>query len=135
MKAVKNALGATVNDVVMAVCAGGLRTCLEEHDALPDGPLVAMIPVSIRTGEETEKWTNRVSGIFADAADRRARPGASGCERVHESMVDAKELFDAIPADSLTDFAPVPAAGGVRPGHAAWRLGSIDAASARRSTW
>lgn len=107
VKAVKNELGATVNDVVMAVCAGGLRTWLEDHDALPDGPVVAMVPVSIRTGQETERWTNRVSAIFAalptDEADPVARVG-----RVHESMVDAKRLFDAVPAETLTDFAQFP---------------------------
>jgi diacylglycerol O-acyltransferase len=107
VKDVKNALGATVNDVVMAVCAGGLRRWLEAHDALPDGPLVAMVPVSIRTGDETEKWTNRVSGIFAalptDEADPLARVA-----RVHDAMVGAKELFDAVPADALTDFAQFP---------------------------
>ena len=65
IKAIKTSLGATVNDVVMAVCAGGLRAWLERHDALPDAPLIAMVPVSIRTGAETEKWTNRVSAIFA----------------------------------------------------------------------
>ena len=77
IKAIKNALGATVNDVVMAVCAGGLRTWLEQHDALPDAPLVAMVPVSIRTGEETEKWTNRVSAIFAALPTDEADPGRS----------------------------------------------------------
>ena len=82
MKGIKNALGATVNDVVMAACAGGLRSWLEAHDALPDTPLIAMVPVSIRSGEETEKWTNRVSGIFAalptDEPDplERVAPGA-----------------------------------------------------------
>ena len=65
VKEIKNALGATVNDVVMAACAGGLRTYLEKRGALPTEPLVAMVPVSIRTGEETEKWTNRVSGLIA----------------------------------------------------------------------
>jgi WS/DGAT/MGAT family acyltransferase len=107
VKGIKNALGATVNDVVMAVCAGGLRTWLESHDALPDRPLTAMIPVSIRTGEETERWTNRVSGIFAslptDEDDPVARVG-----RVHEAMANAKGLFDAVPADRLTDFAQFP---------------------------
>jgi WS/DGAT/MGAT family acyltransferase len=107
VKDIKNALGATVNDVVMAACAGGLRTWLEKHDALPDQPLIAMVPVSIRTGEETEKWTNRVSSIFAslptdepDALQRVAR--------VHDAMVGAKELHDAVPADALTDFAQFP---------------------------
>lgn len=107
IKDIKNAVGATVNDVVMAVCAGGLRTWLEEHDALPEQPLNAMIPVSIRTGEETEKWTNRVSGIFAalptDEPDALKR-----IQRVHDAMVNAKDLFDAIPAAQLTDFAQFP---------------------------
>ena len=107
VKDIKNAVGATVNDVVMAVCAGGLRTWLEEHDALPDQPLNAMIPVSIRTGEETEKWTNRVSGIFAALPTDEPDP-LKRIQRVHDSMVNAKDFFDAIPAAQLTDFAQFP---------------------------
>jgi diacylglycerol O-acyltransferase len=107
VKQVKNAVGATVNDVVMAVCAGGIRTWLERHGALPDAPLVAMIPVSIRTGEEVERWTNRVSGLASvlptDLADPLERVKA-----VHEAMVGAKELWNALPAESLTDFAQFP---------------------------
>ncbi len=107
IKAVKSALGATVNDVVMAMCAGGLRTWLEDHDALPDRPLVTMVPVSIRTGDETEKWTNRVSGIFASLPTDEPDP-LERVRKVHESMAGAKELFDAVPADALTDFAQFP---------------------------
>jgi WS/DGAT/MGAT family acyltransferase len=107
IKAIKNALGATVNDVVMAVCAGGLRTWLEAHDALPDQPLVAMIPVSVRTGEELERWTNRVSAIFASIPTDEPDP-VLRVQRVHDSMVEAKQLFDAVPADSLTDFTQFP---------------------------
>jgi diacylglycerol O-acyltransferase / wax synthase len=107
VKEVKNALGATVNDVVMAMCAGGLRRWLDDHDELPELPLVAMVPVSIRSGEEAEKWTNRVSAMFAtlptDEPDPLLRVG-----RVHEAMVDAKGLFDAVPAEALTDFAQFP---------------------------
>jgi diacylglycerol O-acyltransferase len=107
VKEIKNALGATVNDVVMAMCSGGLRRWLEDRDQLPELPVVAMIPVSIRSGEETERWTNRVSAIFAtlptDEPDPVRRVG-----RVHEAMVDAKELFDAVPAEALTDFAQFP---------------------------
>ena len=107
VKGVKNALGATVNDVVMAVCAGGLRTWLDQHDALPDRPLSAMVPVSIRTGEETEKWTNRVSAIFATLPTDEPDP-VERVRKVHDSMVNAKDLFNAVPAASLTDFAQFP---------------------------
>ena len=117
VKDVKNALGATVNDVVMAACAGGLRTWLEAHDALPDVPLVAMVPVSIRTGEETEKWTNRVSSIFAGAAHRRARPAAAGRAgaRGHGRRQGAVRRRARRRPHRLR---PVPAAGGVRARHA-----------------
>jgi WS/DGAT/MGAT family acyltransferase len=107
VKAIKNALGATVNDVVMAVCAGGLRTWLEHRQALPDRPLTAAIPVSVRTGEETEKWTNRVSAIIASLPTDEPDP-VSRVHRVHDAMVNAKGLFDAVPADALTDFAQFP---------------------------
>ena len=104
IKDIKNACGATLNDVVMAVCAGGLRTWLERHDALPDSPLTVMVPVSIRTGKETEKWSNRVSAIFAGLPTDEPDP-VQRVQRVHESMIGAKQLFDAVPADALTDFA------------------------------
>jgi diacylglycerol O-acyltransferase / wax synthase len=104
VKAIKNAVGATLNDVVMAVCAGALRRYLEGHDALPEQPLIAMIPVSIRTGEEEDKWTNRVSGIFApiptDVGDPLARVA-----HVHQAMEVAKGRFALLPADILTDYA------------------------------
>ena len=103
VKDIKNACGATLNDVVMAACAGGLRTWLERHDALPDEPLVAMVPVSIRTGRETEKWTNRVGSITSQLPTNEPDP-VQRVHRVHESMLQAKELFDAVPADALTDF-------------------------------
>src|SRR5439155_22632698 len=77
------------------------------HDALPEGPIVSMIPVSIRSGEETERWTNRVSAIFANLPTDEPDP-VQRVAKVHESMAGAKDLFDAIPADSLTDFAQFP---------------------------
>ena len=38
----------TVNDVVVTLCAGAVREWLLERDALPEDPLVAMIPMSVR---------------------------------------------------------------------------------------
>ena len=106
-RAIKRAHGTTVNDVVLAVCAGGLRTWLKGHDELPDDPLVALVPVSIRTGEETDRWTNRVSMLAAelptDVPDPRER-----LRRVHEAMASSKEIFHALPAERMTDFAEFP---------------------------
>ncbi len=104
IKALKNATGGTVNDVVMAICTGALRQYLIEHDALPDKPLRAMVPVTIRTGAEADPWTNRVSSIVADLPTHCADP----LERValcREAMVAAKHQFDLVPADTLADVA------------------------------
>ena len=107
VKAIKSMMGVTVNDVVMAVCAAGLRSWLELHDALPEDPLVALVPVSIRTGEESERWTNRVSMLSTALPTDEADP-VTRVQRVHEAMASSKELFGALPAERLTDFAEFP---------------------------
>ena len=107
VKAIKNAMGATVNDVVMGACTGGIRAYLEEKGELPAEPLVAMVPVSIRTGEETEKWTNRVSGLLASLPTDEPDIGER-VRKVHEAMVASKDMFNAIPAEMLTDFTQFP---------------------------
>ncbi|HSW13668.1 MAG TPA: wax ester/triacylglycerol synthase family O-acyltransferase [Solimonas sp.] len=48
LKALGKATGATLNDVVLALCAGGLRRFLQELGELPDKPLVAFLPVNVR---------------------------------------------------------------------------------------
>ncbi|MBM3827267.1 MAG: wax ester/triacylglycerol synthase family O-acyltransferase [Actinobacteria bacterium] len=104
LRALKSASGGTVNDVVMAVCTGALRTYLLGYDALPDRPLRAMVPVSFRTGDEDVPWTNMVSGIIADLPTNCDDPR----ERValcHEAMEAAKRQFELIPADTIAQGA------------------------------
>ncbi len=107
VRAIKKDLGATVNDVVVAVCAGGLRRWLDAHDALPDEPLVALVPISVRTGEEEHRWTNRVSMLVAALPTDEADP-VRRVHRVHAAMISSKDLFQALPAERLTDFAEFP---------------------------
>jgi diacylglycerol O-acyltransferase / wax synthase len=106
-RAIKKAYEATVNDVVLAVCAGGLRTWLDHHDALPDDPLVALVPVSIRTGEEADRWTNRVSMLSTVLPTNEPDP-VKRLHQVHEAMAASKDIFRALPAERLTDFAEFP---------------------------
>ena len=126
VKAIKSAAGATLNDVVLAMCAGALRNYLIAHDALPENPLVAMIPVSIRTGDEADKWSNRVSSIFTAIPTDEADP-IQRVKRVHEAMDLAKERFALLPADMLTDYAQFsPPALAARAARVATRLRVAD---------
>jgi diacylglycerol O-acyltransferase / wax synthase len=102
VKAVKSAFGATVNDVVMAACAGGLRRWLQAHDALPSDPLVAMVPLSVRTAEQKGQFGNRVSGMIAALPTHLADP-VERLRAVHEAMRAAKEQHEAISAETLMD--------------------------------
>jgi diacylglycerol O-acyltransferase / wax synthase len=106
IKALKDATGCTVNDVVMAICTGALREYLLRHDALPDQPLRAMVPVSIRTGLEEDPWTNRVGAIIADLPTHLADPldRLRGC---HDAMIEAKRQLDVLPADDIAELAQV----------------------------
>lgn len=83
-------LGCTVNDVFMAVCAGGLRRYLQRHDELPGSGLIAGCPVSLRRGHDREMGNNvtmmRVN-LATHIADPRQRLLA-----IHESARIAKEV-------------------------------------------
>jgi diacylglycerol O-acyltransferase len=102
VKRVKNALGVTVNDVVMALCAGALRRWLIDHDALPKAPLIAAVPVSVRTEEQKGTHGNRVSTMLAVLPTQLADP-RDRLRVVHEAMRAAKEQHHALPASLLAD--------------------------------
>jgi diacylglycerol O-acyltransferase / wax synthase len=110
VKTVKNAFGVSVNDVVMAICAGALRRWLIDHDALPEAPLIAMIPVSIRDPASKGALGNKVSAMLATLPTNVADP-ARRLEIVHAATQVAKAQQAVIPqglVDQVSDFA-VPA--------------------------
>ena len=103
-KAVKNATGSTLNDVVLALCAGALRGYLDDQGEHPNGPLVAMVPVSVRTEDQKGAMGNQVASMFASLATDIADP----LERlavIHECMAEVKVQQKAIGADTLGDWA------------------------------
>jgi diacylglycerol O-acyltransferase len=97
IKAVGKAAGATVNDVVLAMCAAALRDYLLSEDALPDAPLVAMTPVSLRTDDD-EGGGNAVGAILAslgtDLADPEERLLAirASTRKAKESLAGLSQL-------------------------------------------
>ncbi|WP_026375870.1 WS/DGAT/MGAT family O-acyltransferase [Aestuariibacter salexigens] len=96
--------GATLNDVVLAICAGALRRYLLEKDELPDKPLVAMVPVSTRTAEEKNAMGNQVSAMYIQLATDIEDP-IKRLEKINISTLVSKLYQDAIDARSLMGFA------------------------------
>ena len=102
VKAIKNELGITVNDVVLALCATALREWMLERDELPRDPLVAMIPVSVRSEEERGTYGNRVSTMIVPLPTNEPNP-RTRLMLVHDSMRVAKERHNALPASLMQD--------------------------------
>jgi WS/DGAT/MGAT family acyltransferase len=102
VKAIKNAHGVTVNDVIVTLCAGAARRWLLEHEELPEEPLVAQIPVSVRTEDQIGTYGNRImlmsAPLFTDEPDPVRR-----LHRTHEALGDMKQRHRALPADLLAD--------------------------------
>ncbi|GAA5046061.1 WS/DGAT/MGAT family O-acyltransferase [Nocardia callitridis] len=97
VKQVKKAAGCTLNDVVLAMSAGALREYLAERDALPDKPLIAMVPMSLRAGDDADDAPDGVKvgaalcNLGTDIADPLQRLTA-----VSESMRRSKEVYGAL---------------------------------------
>jgi diacylglycerol O-acyltransferase len=102
VKAVKNATRMTVNDVVLAMCAGALRRYLLLHRALPQGPLVAAVPISVRTAEGDGALGNKVSLMLAALPTHLKDPQAR-LKVAHEATSRAKDQHQALPADLLAN--------------------------------
>ncbi len=102
LKVIKDTFGTTVNDVVLAACTRSLRKYLIDHDDLPDKPLIASVPVSVRSGED-ESGGNKVSAMFAALPVQLEDP-VDQLSEIHLSMSSAKELHHAIGADMLQDW-------------------------------
>ena len=103
VKEVKNLHGCTVNDVVVSICAGAVRRWLIEHDELPDGPLVAQIPVSVRTDDADGDLRQPHPADERAALHRRAPTRVERLRRTHEALADMKDRHRALPAELLQD--------------------------------
>jgi WS/DGAT/MGAT family acyltransferase len=104
VKRIKNHVGCTVNDVILGLMGGTLRRYLEAHDALPEAPLVAVCPVSVRTEDQRGELNNKVSAMFTSLATDVDDP-IERLRVIHEVTKGAKEDHNVIGANLLQEWA------------------------------
>lgn len=101
IKAVGKAAGATVNDMVLAICGGALRRYLLDKDALPEASLVATVPMSVR---QINRTGNQITYVGAKLGTQHADP----LEQLHEigvSTAQAKQEVSDVTPEAATTFA------------------------------
>jgi WS/DGAT/MGAT family acyltransferase len=108
-KKIKDGLGGTVNDVVLAVVTGAVRSWLHERSIRTEGlELRALVPVSIRGEDERGNLGNRIAlmrgplPVYVEDPVRRLRT-------ISEAMEDLKRSKQALGAEVISrfnDFAP-----------------------------
>ena len=89
LKEIKNSLGGTLNDVVLAAAAGGFRRLLTERGEVVSEPgLRAMVPMNIRTAADHLSMGNRISSLFVHLPVGAADPA----ERYRRQVEEAETL-------------------------------------------
>ncbi|MEM1112361.1 MAG: wax ester/triacylglycerol synthase family O-acyltransferase [Pseudomonadota bacterium] len=107
VRAIKNTQpGATINDTMLSIVAGGLRRYLDSKGELPDGQLVTGCPIDVRSPEERMAGGNMVGfmnvGLRTDIADPLDRLAA-----IHEESVSAKAYAEALGPRIVLDLTDV----------------------------
>lgn len=99
IRAIGEAFGTTVNDVVLAMCSSALRAYLLSQNALPDAPLIAMVPMSLRQDESA--GGNQLGMILTNLATDLADP-AMRLMAIQDSVRQSKERYASMtPAEIL----------------------------------
>jgi WS/DGAT/MGAT family acyltransferase len=100
IKTIKNLAGGTVNDVALALCAGGLRRYLSGKGTLPAEPMVALVPMSVRPDGESFSFGNQVSALLISMPTHLADPrrrlsavvAATGVAKSQDPVIDVETL-------------------------------------------
>ena len=104
VRALKNHIpNATVNDVVLAVCGGGLRHYLASKNELPDASMVAMAPISVREIDQKGALGNRVAAMTVALGTHISDP-VERLQAVHKGAMASKAMTNAVGAKLMTDY-------------------------------
>jgi len=106
VKKLKKVMGTTLNDIVLAICAGALRQYLSEKEKLPVRPLVGMVPVSTRNGMQNGDTGNQISSMLIQLATNIEDP-IERLEVIHENTQRGKTYQGAVGAKTLANMAEI----------------------------
>ena len=112
LKRIKDSVeGSTINDVVLAICSGALRTYLDHHGELPADPLVAIAPVNARSsGRDAELPGNNISAMSVALPTNVSDP-LERLQIIRDTTRQTKAAKSGISARLMTDLSKhVPAA-------------------------
>ena len=101
VRSVKSRHRASVNDVLLAAAAGGLRRLMLRRGATPT-PLKTMVPVSVRNGDEAAELGNRISFVFVELPCDEPESGRR-LARVKDEMSERKQADEPAGAQAVLD--------------------------------
>ena len=96
LRAIGKATGTTLNDVVLAMCSGAMRTYLSDLDALPETTLIAMVPVGLHAKSRTTSSGGNAVGSIMVKLGTDLPDAESRLKAIHASMRDGKDALSSM---------------------------------------
>jgi diacylglycerol O-acyltransferase len=105
IKLLAKAAQATVNDIVIGLCAGALHRYLKKINKLPDKPLVALVPVSIRP-KDSDAHGNQVSAILCNLGTHVEDP-VQRLQIIKDSSTEGKAIQNNLSSQAAQNYAMI----------------------------
>lgn len=101
VRRIGKAFNCTINDIVLAVCGSALRDYLISQNALPNAPLIAMVPISLRQDDSAEG--NQIATILANLGTHIVDP-ANRLRVIKASVEEAKARYQQMSPAEILNF-------------------------------
>lgn len=125
IKEVRKAFDVKVNDVVLALASGAIRRWLIEQDALPESPIIASVPMSIRSDGDVELG-NKLTTLFTSLETHVDDP-VERLRAIAEKMQAAKEIGNALKAKEIRRLSESVVPGLANLGWRAYQAANLEA--------